>query len=297
MVAAAAATFMAAPAYAQNINTGATGSFGQVQLRAGFTPDPHSVTVSAGGEIDSTRASADCTAGYITSRPQFSLRYTPDGRPLYIGATSDVDSTIVVRTPNGQWICNDDSDGSLNPLATVTEPRRGRYQIWVGRFGTQSELSPAVLHISEIAAATEEASGGTPDFSLDPAYGAIELTAGFTPDPHAQEIAAGGNLQASVVGENCAGWIAQAPDYRVTWTAGSGQLPLVFSVNSEADTTLVINDAQGNWVCDDDSGNGPLNPSISFQNAPSGQYDVWVGTYAEGELQPSVLQVSEVSSQ
>ncbi len=254
------------------------------------------MTVSAGGEIESTRASADCTAGYITSRPQLSLRYTPDGRPLYIGATSDVDSTIVIRTPNGQWICDDDSGGSLNPLATVTDPSRGRYQIWVGRFGTQGELSPAVLNISEIAA-TAAASGETPDYSLDPAYGVIELTAGFQPDPHAQEIAAGGAIHASVVNESCMGWVAQAPDYRVNWTAGSGQLPLVFSVSSEADTTLVINDAQGNWVCDDDSGNGPLNPSISFQNAVSGQYDVWVGTYAEGDLQPSVLHVSELSSQ
>ncbi len=296
MVAAAAVTLMAAPAYAQNLNTGATGSFGQVRLRAGFTPDPHSVTVSAGGEIDATRASEDCNGGYITSRPQFSLRYTPDGRALYIGATSDVDSTIAVRTPNGEWLCNDDANSSLNPMVTISEPRSGRYQIWVGRFGTQGELSPAVLNISEIAPAPE-VSGEVPSYAFDPAYGAIELTAGFQPDPRAQEIAAGGNIHASVLGGSCTGWIAQAPDYRVHWTAGSGQLPLVFSVNSAADTTLVVNDAQGNWVCDDDSGNGPLNPSISFQNAPSGQYDIWVGTYAEGDLQPSVLQVSEVSSQ
>ncbi len=296
MVAAAAVSLMAAPAYAQNLNTGANGSFGQVRLTSGFAPDPHAVTVSAGGTIESTSANESCSAGYITARPQFSLRYRAGDLPLFISATSEEDSTLVVRTPNGEWLCDDDSGGSLNPLVSITDPRSGRYQIWVGRFGSQ-DLAPAVLQISEISGPAAAETTGAPDFSLDPSYGAIELTAGFQPDPHAREISAGGGINASVVGDTCVGWIASAPDYRVTWMAGSGQLPLVFSVNSEADTTLVINDAQGNWVCDDDSGNGPLNPSISFQNAPSGQYDVWVGTYAEGALQPSVLNVSEVSSQ
>ena len=83
----------------------------------------------------------------------------------------------------------------------------------------------------------------------------------------------------------------------MNWTAGSGQLPLVFSVSSEADTTLVINDASGNWLCDDDGGNNGLNPAITITNPQSGQYDVWVGTYAEGDLQPSTLNVSELYAQ
>ena len=90
---------------------------------------------------------------------------------------------------------------------------------------------------------------------------------------------------------------SRAPDFRLNWTAGSGALPLIFSVASEADTTLVINDAQGNWVCDDDGGNAGLNPSISFTAPASGQYDVWVGTYSEGDLQSSTLNISELTSQ
>ncbi|MBY0564283.1 MAG: peptidase S1 [Hyphomonadaceae bacterium] len=142
-----------------------------------------------------------------------------------------------------------------------------------------------------------QVSGETPDFSLDPAYGSADLAAGFQPDPHTREISAGGSIDASVLGGNCVGWVARAPDYRVNWTAGSGSLPLVFSVQSDSDTTLVINDAQGNWVCDDDGGNVGLNPSLSFASPASGQYDVWVGTFTQGQLQPSVLHVSEISSQ
>jgi hypothetical protein len=290
---------IAAPAYAQNLNTGASGTYGSISLRAGFSPDPHSVTVAAGGVVEATRANAECNGGYIAPRPSFSLRYTAGEYPLYIGATSDVDTTIVVRTPDGQWLCNDDAE-SLNPMVNIATPRSGRYQIWVGRFGEQGETAGAMLHISEVGmpgGAGGAVGGETPDFSLEPAYGAIDLVSGFTPDPHEIAISAGGSIDASVLGQpGCVGSIARAPDYRVNWTAGNGELPLIFSVQSDADTTLVINDAQGNWVCDDDGGNEGLNPSITFASPASGQYDVWVGTFVSGELQPSTLNVSEVTS-
>jgi hypothetical protein len=181
-------------------------------------------------------------------------------------------------------------------------PRTGRYQVWVGRFGTESETANATLYISEIgamqAAGPNSSPTGGPDFSLEPAYGAIDLVSGFEPDPHTVSIAAGGAIDASVLNQpGCVGFIAQAPDFRVNWTAGSNNLPLIFSVGSDSDTTLVINDAEGNWVCDDDGGNEGLNPSVTFASPASGQYDVWVGTFSQGELQDSTLHVSEVSSQ
>lgn len=299
LAAAAALALVASPAYAQNLNTGASGTYGQISLRSGFLPDPHSVTVAAGGTVEATRASAECNGGYISPRASFSLRYTAGDLPLYIGATSDADTTIVVRTPDGQWVCNDDSNG-LNPMVSWDDPRSGRYQIWVGRFGEQGETAPAMLHISEVGMPGGEGGavgGDMPDFSLEPAYGAIDLVSGFTPDPHEVAISAGGSIDASVLNQpGCVGSIARAPDFRVNWTSGSSGLPLIFSVASDADTTLVVNDAEGNWVCDDDGGNEGLNPSITFANPASGQYDIWVGTFSSGDLQPSTLNVSEVSS-
>lgn len=297
-VAAAALATLATPVAAQSLNTGATGTFGQVSLRAGFEPDPHSVTVNAGGSVDATRANAAC-GGFIAARPSFTLRYTAGDYPLYISAASESDTTIAVRAPDGSWSCDDDGAGNLNPVVSWASPRSGRYQIWVGRFGVEGETAPAVLNISEIGAGqTSGPTGDGPDFTLDPAYGMIELVSGFEPDPHRVSIAAGGEIDASAIGApGCLGWIARAPDYRVNWTAGDGQLPLIFSVQSDADTTLVINDANGNWVCDDDGGNQGLNPSISFSNPSSGQYDVWVGTFAQGGLQNSTLSVSELYSE
>ena len=289
-VAAAAALCWALPAQAQ-VNVGQNGAYGQVTLNSGFEPDPHSVTLTAGGDVDASTIDSACV-GRIARRADFSLRYRDAGEyPLIISATSEGDATLAIRAPDGRWYCDDDSGGGLNPLVRFDAPRNGRYQIWVGTFG--DEPAPAVLHISEIGGV-----GQRPDFSLDPAYGTVDLVSGFQPDPHTVSVAAGGDIDASGMGvPNCVGWIARAPDYRVNWTAGSGALPLVISVASESDTTLVINDAAGNWVCDDDGGNNGLNPAVTFSNPASGQYDIWVGTYAQGSLQPSTLNVSELYAQ
>lgn len=284
-----------APAYAQTVNARANGTFGRVSLRTGFAPDPHDVTLNAGGQVDASTVSEGCV-GRIASRPDFSLRFRAGELPLILSATSESDTTLVVRAPNGSWHCDDDSVG-LNPVVRFDTPASGRYQIWVGTFGEDSGAPEAVLHISEIAAANVDVDA-MPNPGLEPAFGSVDLTSGFTPDPHTMNISAGGGFDASGLGaENCIGWIATAPDYRVNWTAGSGSLPLVFSVQSDADTTLVINDAQGNWVCDDDGGNNGLNPAITFAHPASGQYDIWVGTFSDGDLQKSTLNVSELYAQ
>ena len=285
-VIAAAIAVMTTPALAQN----------RVSLRTGFTPDPYEAAVTAGGNVDAATLGADCV-GSIARAPTFTLRYTAGSLPLIISTESATDTTLVVRGPDRVYHCDDDSAGNLNPVVRYDAPRSGRYQIWVGTFSSDGSTHDASLYISEIGAGKFDAQT-MPDPSLNPSYGAVNLVSGFTPDPHTQAIAAGGGFDASRLGApGCVGWIATQPDFRVNWTAGSGALPLVFSVQSGADTTLVINDANGNWICDDDGGNNGLNPAITIANPPSGQYDIWVGTFAEGALQPSTLNVSELYAQ
>ena len=106
LAAAAALAFIAAPAYAQSLNTGATGTYGQTQLRAGFEPDPFNVSVLGGGPIDMSEVNESCV-GFVATRASYTLRYTANVAEfpaLYIGAISDADTTIAVRTPNNQWV-------------------------------------------------------------------------------------------------------------------------------------------------------------------------------------------------
>ncbi|MBE9222520.1 peptidase S1 [Cyanobacterium stanieri LEGE 03274] len=132
---------------------------------------------------------------------------------------------------------------------------------------------------------------------LSPNYGETRLSADFYPDPHTVSVQAGGSIEASNLGYSCTGTISDAPDYRIRFTGG-GSRPLIISVDSAYDTTLIINDPDGQWFCDDDSGTSRAhNPSIRFNSPKSGQYDVWVGTFNPGEIREATLYISELDSQ
>ena len=131
--------------------------------------------------------------------------------------------------------------------------------------------------------------------NADPNYGSINLTTGFTPDPRVISLRAGGDIAASRINSRCAGFITNAPDYRLVYEAGS--LPLIIPVAAASDTTLVVNAPDGQFYCDDDGGVNGTNPSIRFNSPQSGRYEIWVGTYRSGDSQPARLHISEVSSQ
>lgn len=150
--------------------------------------------------------------------------------------------------------------------------------------------------LATVSLALSAGSGAAQDFRKPPAYGTVALRSGFTPDPHRQTLQSGGPIDAERLGGECRGFVADAPDYRLNWTAGSGNLPLVISVTSRADTTLVVNGPDGRWHCNDDGGNSGLNPSVVFRAPASGQYDIWVGTYGGARLEPASLSISELYS-
>jgi hypothetical protein len=125
------------------------------------------------------------------------------------------------------------------------------------------------------------------DMSLPANFGEVNINTGFTPDPYVVNVVAGGSINvANAIGGGCTGSISRAPDFQVTYRAGS--LPLVFRTVSNSDTTLVINGPDGRWYCDDDS-NGNLNAQVFFSNPGSGVYDIWVGTFGGGTAQANLL--------
>ena len=131
------------------------------------------------------------------------------------------------------------------------------------------------------------------DYSLQASFDSVNLTSGFSPDPLEYDMISGGSIDASKLREDCTGYIADAPDFELTFEAGF--LELWISVISSVDTTLVINTPNGEWICDDDSG-GNLDPSIHFSKAPSGTFDVWIGTYDSTSMHEATLYVSELGA-
>jgi len=150
----------------------------------------------------------------------------------------------------------------------------------------------ALLSASAFVLATGVAAAQ--DYTLQPNYGQITLNNGFTPDPHTVAVRSGGTIDASALGSNCRGYVSNAPDYRLTYTAGSW--PLIISVVSQSDTTLVINGPDAQWYCDDD-GAGYPNPMYRWDTPQSGQYDIWIGTYgAAGTYNDATLYISELAA-
>lgn len=131
-------------------------------------------------------------------------------------------------------------------------------------------------------------------------FGVHRLAPGFAPDPRVINVVSGGNIDASTLnlGRDCTGWITRQPDAIVHVQNGTSQLLRFFvRANGNGDTTLVINDANGNWRCNDDvAGNNP-NPLVDIANAGPGQYDVWIGSYSDGEQITGSLNITELPSQ
>ncbi|MEM6972811.1 MAG: hypothetical protein AAF577_08395 [Pseudomonadota bacterium] len=62
---------------------------------------------------------------------------------------------------------------------------------------------------------------------------------------------------------------------------------LLLRVNSGCDSVLLVNDARGRWLFDDDS-NGAMDASIVIERPLEGSYDIWVGDF-EGQSCPAEL--------
>jgi len=147
----------------------------------------------------------------------------------------------------------------------------------------------ALAAVATAGIATAQDINGTPN------YGTINLNNGFTPDPQVIPLQSGGNINAESISSSCRGYISNAPDVRLVYSAGSW--PLILSVASGADTTLVVNAPDGSWYCDDDGGQYGMNPSIRFNRPMSGRYEIWVGTYGGARLENAQLHISEVNTQ
>jgi hypothetical protein len=126
-------------------------------------------------------------------------------------------------------------------------------------------------------------------------FGRHVLSGGFLPDPYTVSITSGGSIDSSSLGlgAGCRGFVTRQPDYILDYRNAASFLR--FYVTGSGDTTLVINDARGRWHCNDDS-HGGLNPTVDINRPPSGQYDIWVGSYRANENIRTTLHVTEMRS-
>ena len=56
---------------------------------------------------------------------------------------------------------------------------------------------------------------------------------------------------------------------------------------------LSVRAADGSFFCNDDSFD-TRNPTIDFQGAPAGHYDIWIGSFSASDLVDGTLYVTEL---
>jgi hypothetical protein len=145
-----------------------------------------------------------------------------------------------------------------------------------------------------LAASAVLLGGSGPNPNQPPIYGELTLAARFRDDPRVIDVRAGGRAEARRIAADCAGFVSDRPAFRLNYTA-AGQ-PLIVSVSSTADTTLMINGPDNGWYCNDDGGEG-TNPSLRFTQPQTGRYEIWVGTRTAGRADAARLHISEMVSQ
>ena len=198
-------------------------------------------------------------------------------RQLSIFAMSPRDLTIGVAGPDGRVLCNDDSFG-LHPAVTFENAPAGDYHIFVGAF-SQGGSAQYELFASQ---------GG-------PAFVEVEFDADVVPrhgravfDP---SLAGRAQLLATApvesrdpfsslpIGSYCPGFTGvDAPDLVLTLDAPEDQFSLM--AMSPTDLVMAVRLPDGSWECNDDSYG--LHPGITMNDAPAGEYMIYVGTFGRG---------------
>jgi hypothetical protein len=312
--AAAAVGLAAAPALAQDYSLDP--NFGTYEMVSPFDPDPFILNdIIAGGSVRVYETIEGCN-GHVSEAPDLRVNFVAgSGLPLTFAvvSTEGYDTTLLINGPDGTWYCNDDVGGDdsslvLNSGLTFNNPQSGQYDVWVGTFG-EGENFPVVFAVTE---SVTDGSGPQAENSIGTAYEAgqapqvyddsssyasqgIELWAGFEPDPYRAQVLAGGPVSASEVNDQCVGFIPEYAQFELSYQAGT-DFPLIISVASMADTTLMIAAPNGQVYCDDDGGNAGLNPSVVFSAPMSGVYAIYVGSFS-GDVQPATLNISELYSE
>jgi hypothetical protein len=329
------------PAAAQGaLDPSAEPSGGTAALAPAFTPDPFRTMLTGGGDVDAnSRALGQECFGFISIEPDF--RLTAQGsfsllRFIFIADTITTDTTLIVRTPDGRYLCNNDAFGIFNPMVDVANAVAGDYAVWIGGFSPNrpvygdlyvtgnSSIIPGstgvvipipTATLQPTAAATTEPTpvpGGALNAGLPPAHGRMALASGFLPDPYWAVVVGGGQVSVPALNDNtvegisevlpeCGGFSDSAPDFRVEWSGRSTRLRFHFipaaTHGLEPDAALIVQSPDGVWSCNRDFAPGFSRPSTEFVNPIPGAYHVWVADEAAaGTTIGGVLYITEIAS-
>jgi hypothetical protein len=126
--------------------------YGSIKLQRAFSPDPILPISQAGGKVSTATLGFDC--GFTTSAPTFTFSIGGGASDtflrIFFTAEGDEDTTLVVRTPDEEWLCADDSPygNGQDPVIDLEMGPSGTYVLWVGTWETEI-YAPGALVITQ----------------------------------------------------------------------------------------------------------------------------------------------------
>lgn len=275
-------------------------TFITINPAAGFPLDPFLLSLQGGGSVEASTLSEDC-AGYIPANPTVAVDYKGKADMLRIFFYSDGDPTLVVQTPDGSYLCGDDTSRLvLDPTVEIAKPAQGRYNVWVGSavptdlvpgflvFTARADMDAARLALGSLvrrpaapviipvrdrlvsaAKRVEQAAAAVKSAQALKAGGkAVTKDFSATGELPAVELQTGDTL--------CGGLVNVTPDYAFDWSGDAKALNLLVEANG--DTTLLVRAPDGSILCADDAdSSNNLNPLLAIAKPAAGRYLVWVG--------------------
>ena len=258
----------ALPAQAQNYQARPAQGAHTVRAGAVFATDFSLAPLSVPEGEDWPTNEGGCSGVFNLAQPSLNVQVDGAPRPQRLYVRSGTDTVLMARTPSGEWLCNDDTDG-VNPALMLDPAQPGVYNVWVGLFFGNDVETPVTFYAADNVATTV-------DHAMRPSGGQATLDGGFTPDPREVAVTIGSDVQ--LIDEGCSGFFATAPSYNVNYR-GDGTLPLYIyaRTSGEDDLTIAVNGPDGLWTCNDDADG--LNPGVKFDRPIAGLYGVWVGSF------------------
>lgn len=129
----------------------------ELSLSARQLMTPRVATVRAGGTVLLGQCPDLPGVGNIPFDPSASILYVPDRKrmDLELRAEGDCDTVLLLRTPSGRFLFDDDDGGARNARIRVAQPPAGRYTIWVG--SRSGSACPARLTLRTLRGVTRYA--------------------------------------------------------------------------------------------------------------------------------------------
>jgi len=279
--------------------------------------DPTLVSVRSGTlkgpGIDAATLGEGCS-GTIPTQPDvvFDWEEHEDLEILRVFTLSMGDPTLVVVTPSGEILCDDNFNSLvLDPFVEIKNPEVGRYAVFLGSFEgdpvepnflviTGHELEPATMDLAllfprhlDLRSVSETLPLDTLEIesteSVQPPNGNLNLT----DLPYQQELTGGGEIGSfSLDHDNhlCTGFVSAAPTFRFEWSSDAD--PLVVFFEGDIDASLMLVAPDGTFHCDDDyHGTDNLNPWLSL-TPMDGTYNLWVGSFVPEVMATGMLTIT-----